>query len=209
MNHVTSNPDALITDTIRDAYAMLPAQPLDAAPSAQPTPPAQDLVRVLTVLAKPLKGIGPATASLLLSALFADSVPFFSDELYRWCVFADAKTDWRSVEIKYTMKEYAVLVDRLRDVRSRLAVLNEDGTRHLPSAVDLEKAAYVWARSVNSKQPKPAMPAGHAVPKPAAAKASFASEDDSLSPVTKKRKNPTTATDVTEPLRRSSRRRLS
>lgn len=57
-----SNDDALVEETTRKAFAAGVEEPLAAT-------------KVLTAL----KGIGPATASLLLSVYAPTEVPFFSD----------------------------------------------------------------------------------------------------------------------------------
>ncbi|KAK5116743.1 hypothetical protein LTR62_007417 [Meristemomyces frigidus] len=80
------------------------------------------------------RGVGPATASLLLSTYDQENVPFFSDELYRWAVFDDASC---GQSIKYTLKAYLELYDRARQLRKRLGI----------SALEAEKVAYVLGKS--------------------------------------------------------------
>ncbi|KAL7817293.1 hypothetical protein V8C26DRAFT_69299 [Trichoderma gracile] len=75
-----------------------------------------------------LKGIGPATASLLLSVHDADNVIFFSDEAYYWLCCGGKKES-----IKYTPKEYHALQTEADALMKRLGV----------SAVEVEKVAYV------------------------------------------------------------------
>lgn len=75
-----------------------------------------------------LKGVGPATGTLVLS-VFQDGVPFFEDELYAW-LLSDSKT-----KLKYNVKEYLELLDKLQDVRGRLKMARR--------AWDFEKVAYV------------------------------------------------------------------
>jgi hypothetical protein len=86
-----------------------------------------------------LKGIGPATASLLLSVGKPDEVPFFSDELFRWCVWDEEGSPggWQR-KIKYNVKEYEQLVEGVRALRERL------GGKVI--AVDVEKVAWVLGR---------------------------------------------------------------
>ena len=84
-----------------------------------------------------LKGIGPATASLLLSILDGDNAPFFSDELFRWVCWDEALGGWKR-KIKYDKKEYGTLWDGVKTLRERLG----DGV----SAVDLEKCAFVCGK---------------------------------------------------------------
>lgn len=86
-------------------------------------------------LLQTFKGIGPATASLLLSTLDKDKFPFFGDELFRWVMWDGKGTPWET-KIKYTNTEYMALVPRAREVAKRLGV----GVR------DVECAAWVLGR---------------------------------------------------------------
>lgn len=92
----------------------------------------------MTVLTT-LKGIGPATASLLLSTYAPDEIPFFSDELFRWVNWADPKvkgTEGWERKIGYTAKEYSGLNEKVGNVRRQLEV----GCR------DLECVAWVLGK---------------------------------------------------------------
>lgn len=95
----------------------------------------KDALKALKTLTQ-LRGIGPATASLLLSVLDPDEVPFFSDEVFRWTHWDEPESakggGWDRV-IRYTVKEYKDIVERVGEVRERLGV----------KAVDVEKVAYV------------------------------------------------------------------
>lgn len=84
-----------------------------------------------------LKGIGPATASLLLSVHAPGQVPFFSDELFRWTMWDESGKPggWQRV-IKYSAKEYEALVKRVAKLVERLDV----------RAVDAEKVAWVLGK---------------------------------------------------------------
>ncbi|KAF1926063.1 uncharacterized protein M421DRAFT_423068 [Didymella exigua CBS 183.55] len=94
-----------------------------------------DPMRSLKVLAS-LRGIGPATASLLLSVRSPDSAPFFSDELFRWTHWdAPGKSGWER-KIKYSVTEYKEILASVERLRKRLGV----------KAVDAEKVAYVLGR---------------------------------------------------------------
>ncbi|PKS08232.1 hypothetical protein jhhlp_005174 [Lomentospora prolificans] len=75
-----------------------------------------------------LKGIGPATASLLLSVHDSERVLFFSDEAFYW-LCCNGKKD----AIKYSKKEYAALNEEAQKLIKRLGI----------KAMDLEKVAYV------------------------------------------------------------------
>lgn len=90
-----------------------------------------------------LKGVGPATASLLLSILDGDNAPFFSDELFRWVCWDEARGGWKR-KIKYDKKEYSMLWEGVKALRNRLG----EGV----SAVDLEKCAYVCGKLAVDKK---------------------------------------------------------
>lgn len=82
-----------------------------------------------------LKGIGPATASLLLSVHDPSRVVFFGDEVYQWLCH-----DGQKANIKYSIKEYGDLVSHSRKLIDRLGV---DGR-------DVEKVGYVLFRESNA-----------------------------------------------------------
>jgi hypothetical protein len=108
---------------------------------------AKEKMKMLTQL----KGIGPATASLVLSCISPTRYPFFSDELFRWIHWdgknADGTTGgiksgkgW-SRQIGYTQKEYDSLIARCEHLQKRLS--GDDGEL---SFLDLEKVAYVLGK---------------------------------------------------------------
>ncbi|KAK0284156.1 hypothetical protein LTR35_005870 [Friedmanniomyces endolithicus] len=89
-----------------------------------------------------LRGVGPATASLLLSVKDEVRVPFFSDELYRWALWShEIGGGWKR-EIKYSEKSYMDLYPRVQRLRERLEL--EGG--ETVSALQVENVAYVLAR---------------------------------------------------------------
>lgn len=97
-----------------------------------------DVIKALKTLTL-LHGIGPATASLLLSVYSPDQVPFFSDELFRWTHW-DApgrETGWDR-RIKYNVTEYKEVLASVEALRERLGV----------RAVDAERVAYVLGREM-------------------------------------------------------------
>ena len=112
--------------------------------------------KAISTLSK-LKGIGPATASLLLSCYDPDTIPFFSDELFRWLHWQtdvsenSKKRKSKDIEdngnsnrkIGYTAKEYASIFDKTTNLRKRLS--EESG--ETVTAVDIEKAAYTISQS--------------------------------------------------------------
>ncbi|EMC97577.1 hypothetical protein BAUCODRAFT_33291 [Baudoinia panamericana UAMH 10762] len=107
-----------------------------------------------------LRGVGPATASLLLSTANSD-LPFFSDELYRWAMFDEVmvsgkaeKVGWQR-EIKYTIPEYRELLLRVAGFRDRFS---KESGRNV-QAIDVEKVAYVLAKSAEGDLRKQAVEA--------------------------------------------------
>lgn len=114
-----SNDAEVVKQTTKSAFECLPN--------------AKDALKILTNL----KGIGPATASLLLSVAAPDTVPFFSDELFRWCIWDESSTSkgWQR-KIKYNAKEYEILLEKVRALLERLHV----------KAVDAEKVAWVLGK---------------------------------------------------------------
>lgn len=87
-----------------------------------------EIKNVIGKLTTPLKGIGPATASLLLAVHDPDNVVFFSDEAHRWLV-----TDSEKATIKYNVDEYAALYRKAKDMQAKLKV----------TPIDIEKVAFV------------------------------------------------------------------
>lgn len=125
MNLVSSNSSKLATDTVRDAVMSYRKDGNVAA--------------ALTILTK-LKGIGPATASLLLSVHDPTRVIFFSDEAFYWMCCSGKKAP-----IKYNAKEYQALRSKAKELADRLDV----------SATDIEKVAYVVLKQPAKDQPVP------------------------------------------------------
>lgn len=130
-------PDAILLTT-QSAFSQLPPSP----PAESPAKPIDEapVLQALKTLTQ-LRGIGPATASLLLSVCRPDEVPFFSDELFRWsCWDADVAGPGKAKAgrgwdrgIKYNVKEYKGVLEGVGRERERLGV----------RAVDVERVAYV------------------------------------------------------------------
>jgi hypothetical protein len=113
MKLVSSNDEQVVKDTIETTMKAYWAKPNASA--------ALDGITQL-------KGIGPATASLLLSVHDPDRVIFFSDEAFYWLCCVGGKPP-----IKYNTKEYQELNSAAQKLVKRLGV----------SATDVEKVAYV------------------------------------------------------------------
>lgn len=121
MNLFKSNPTDLIKSTTQEAFTSIEDD--------------KDAMKALKTLTK-LRGIGPATASLLLSVYSPEEVPFFSDELFRWTHWdSPGKTGWLR-SIKYNVTEYKEILASIEELTKRLGV----------KAVDAEKVAYVLGK---------------------------------------------------------------
>lgn len=106
-----------------------------------------DIVGTLEKLSAPLKGVGPATASLLLAVHDPEHVIFFSDEAYRWLCAGGEKAS-----IKYNVKEYDQLQAKATTLTTKLRV----------SPIDIEKVAFVIIKENEPEKvakPKP-VPSG-------------------------------------------------
>ena len=171
MNLVSSNDEATAKTVVQQAMKQYWAE--------------KNVPKTVDAIAK-LRGIGPATASLLLSVHDPDNVIFFSDEAFYWLC-----RDGKKAPIKYTTKEYMELSSAAKSIIERLRV----------KATEVEKAAYVLMRqgAPNATSVKEA-DASLSETEPAK------SEETSMEP-TKRRAN--AADDKTHqgPVRRSKRRK--
>ena len=137
---IASNSEETIRENTKKAFATYEADRNDHA-------------KPMKVLCE-LKGIGPATASLLLSCYDPVNVPFFSDELYRYSLWGEAKHHGWDRKINYNPKAYRELSEEFEVFR--------DGFKKKGKtirAVDLEKVAYVIAKE--AKQEKAASQKDH------------------------------------------------
>ena len=89
-----------------------------------------DVISSLSEVCK-LKGVGPATGTLILSVFKPDLVTFFQDETFHWLCDASQQ------KLKYDKKEYTLLLSRSLDL-----IIDQD-----ISAQGLEKSAYVLMHS--------------------------------------------------------------
>lgn len=103
--------------------------------------------KAITALSK-LKGIGPATASLILASYDPINIPFFSDELFRYLHWSEAKAKGWDRKINYSMKEYKDLYDRTQTLRQRL----EKDSGNAVKAIDLEKMAYAIGKGAQKQK---------------------------------------------------------
>ncbi|KAL2836156.1 hypothetical protein BJY01DRAFT_222384, partial [Aspergillus pseudoustus] len=178
-----SNPERTIQSATTAAFSSLPppdnpTDPTDPSASTDYTKEALDdlfalLLTSLNALSTPLRGIGPATASLLLSVASPSSIPFYSDDAYLWIVVrtypvwdsAEGVDEWVRGEVhekkrkmvrpngelivKYNVAEYRALWGHVRWLRGRLngerrALESEGkGGGEEITCADVEKVAFV------------------------------------------------------------------
>ncbi|KAI5917853.1 DUF1479-domain-containing protein [Camillea tinctor] len=122
MKLVSSNEDETVRTTIQEAMTSYWSNP-------------EDPFKALDTITK-LKGIGPATASLLLSVHDPERVIFFSDEAFYWLC-----SGGKTTPIKYNPKEYRQLNTASQALAKRLRV----------SAMDIEKVAYVLMKDGSTR----------------------------------------------------------
>lgn len=113
-----SNAPSVVQNTTAKAFKLFASQGSDG-------------VRKAVAELSSLKGIGPATASLLLSVYEPAEVPFFGDEVFMWVVLGGKRG-----KIGYTAKEYSSFVEKVGEVTGRLGV----------TAEEVEKAGFAVVR---------------------------------------------------------------
>lgn len=123
MKLVSSNEESFVTDTAKSALDIYNNK--------------ADASAAIEVLTK-LKGIGPATASLLLAVHDPQNVIFFADEAFYWLC-----NHGRRGHIKYNAKEYKELHENSQKLAKRLGV----------KAIDVERVAYVLLNNTGSSLP--------------------------------------------------------
>ncbi|PYI21958.1 hypothetical protein BO99DRAFT_400321 [Aspergillus violaceofuscus CBS 115571] len=143
---IRSNPDRLVREATGSAFRLLgDAELRGTFPGT-----------ALETLTGPLRGVGPATGSLVLSVLLSSDdgegdgdgqgVPFYSDDVFLWlCLrvfpggdlgrvgkaFKPGKSG--ELNVKYTVGEYRQLWEAVRRLRARLGV----------GCAEIEKVAFV------------------------------------------------------------------
>lgn len=127
MSLVSSNDPDVAADTVRKALSTYQA-------TGDPSAAVKKLAE--------LRGIGPATASLLLAVHQPEKVIFFSDEAFYWLCCGGQKS-----ALKYNAKEYQELASKAQALVKRLGV----------SATNIEKVAFVLIRR-SSSNPEAAKP---------------------------------------------------
>lgn len=173
MNLVSSNDPKTVRETVQSAIKAYQDK--------------SDVSTALGILTK-LKGIGPATASLLLAVHDEENVIFFADEAFFWLCCGGSQGP-----IKYNLKEYITLHERAQSVTKRLGV----------KAVDVERVAFVLMRQHKDGMAKPAGERQQEKPEKPTAKSPPTSENVRKKPT--KRKLSAEEGEINPNLRRSKR----
>ncbi|GIK02727.1 hypothetical protein Aspvir_006788 [Aspergillus viridinutans] len=166
---VRSNQAALVRRTTTSAFAAVPASdPAADLASADAEAESEESEvdsafpkQSLEALTAPLRGVGPATASLILSVA-TEAAPFYSDDVFLWLclgVFPFAAAAAAAAEdggerkggaskrirpngelnVKYNLQEYRQLWEAMQRLRARLAAQSSGAV----SCADVEKVAFV------------------------------------------------------------------
>jgi hypothetical protein len=173
MKLVSSNDGKLVEESIQQAMAQYWSD--------------KNITRAMDGIAK-LKGIGPATASLLLSVHDPEQVIFFSDEAFWWLCCGGQKSP-----IKYNAKEYQQLNVATHKIAERLQV----------GATDIEKAAYVIMND------GPSQLSSTSEPRSKPSKVKSKSSNEALPKAPAKRKGSSVLDTDNKPLRRSQRQKVA
>ncbi|KAI1749666.1 hypothetical protein F4782DRAFT_512733 [Xylaria castorea] len=147
-----------------------------------------NVAKAIDAIAK-LKGVGPATASLLLSVHDPERVIFFSDEAYWWLCCNGQKSP-----IKYNAKEYQQLNVAADKIAKRLQV----------GATDIEKVAYVVMKDDAWQSPSSATK-----PQSKASTDNGRATSQATNKAPAKRKSSSVVDTGNRPTRRSQRRKIS
>ncbi|KAK6537023.1 hypothetical protein TWF281_001226 [Arthrobotrys megalospora] len=148
---VNSNPGEELEAIVNEALSMpLPSQVTSGGTKDDDDEALAQVSSMMKVLIK-LKGIGPATATAILSSVFPAIVPMFSDEAFRWIMMdkSNASTGWNR-KISYDAKEYSEFFRRVRQVCRELASEDE-----AVDAGSVEKVGWVlgWEAALGITHP--------------------------------------------------------
>ncbi|KAJ5637405.1 hypothetical protein N7490_007284, partial [Penicillium lividum] len=161
MGMIKSNDEKLILKCTESASSSLPSAKSELELDSDPDLFPQNSLDAL----QPLRGVGVATASLILSIATGskedyEQIPFYSDDLFLWLVVGeypdmgisekgDSKSKLKSkfmrngeLNVKYNLNEYRELWGRCRELMRRLK-LHEGYEEDPVSQNDIEKVAYV------------------------------------------------------------------
>ncbi|RVD87662.1 uncharacterized protein DFL_001880 [Arthrobotrys flagrans] len=136
---VSSNPVKELEATVNEALDMsLPDQVTSGEAENDDNDALAQVSSMMKVLVK-LKGIGPATATAILSSVFPETIPMFSDEAFRWIMMDKPGTSagWNR-KIAYDAKEYSEFFKRVRRLCRKFASEGE-----VVDARSVEKVGWV------------------------------------------------------------------
>ncbi|KAL4759634.1 uncharacterized protein BDW70DRAFT_161524 [Aspergillus foveolatus] len=146
LSMIRQNQEKTISDTTASAFSSLPA-------SVERMDGFEAIGSALLTLTTPLRGVGSATASLILSVACPEMIPFYSDDVYLWVCAgvypSSSSSSKRSKEVKpngepnvrYNIAEYRRLWEGVEGLRARLNKEADEGKR--VSCKDVEKVALV------------------------------------------------------------------
>ncbi|KAJ5691407.1 hypothetical protein N7488_012142 [Penicillium malachiteum] len=145
MGLIRSNAESLVSSCVSSALSALPKD-------------SEEFPQASLDALQPLRGVGPATASLILSIMTGcdtRQIPFYSDDAFLWlCLRAYPKIEDNApgavkvkpspvvLKVRYTLNEYRELWDASNEIQRRLNERLEAG-REPVSQNDIEKVAYV------------------------------------------------------------------
>ncbi|KAK6537819.1 hypothetical protein TWF694_010722 [Orbilia ellipsospora] len=123
---VASNSTKELESIVNKALSMPPPEQVTGQEAAEEDGDALVQVSAMIKHLTKLKGIGPATATAVLSTMFSDTIPMFSDEAFRWVMMDGSKSSggWNR-KIAYNAKEYAEFFGRVRTLCRRLTFENK------------------------------------------------------------------------------------
>lgn len=145
MGMIKSNPEPLVLKCASSAVSLLPSN-------------ASDFPKASLDALAPLRGVGIATASLVLSIATAGDeyeVPFYSDDTFLWLCAEEYpgsekgskyKKPNGDLNVKYNANEYRLLWDKVGELQTRLnggiGEGSKDGEGRV-RLVDVERVAFV------------------------------------------------------------------
>lgn len=159
---IRSNSESVVRDATGRAFKALTTHRTSKEGDEEEKFPSE----ALDILTKALRGVGVATASLVLSLASTADVPFYSDDVYLWVCMEEVPSSSTSgcdsgegeaeaeaadrlkrgvykrlngeLNVKYTMKEYRELWEGVKGLRERL-----EGKEKGVSGLEVEKVALV------------------------------------------------------------------
>ncbi|THV52856.1 hypothetical protein BGAL_0066g00160 [Botrytis galanthina] len=133
LKKVGKNSDEIVEAATKDAFDYYKTNPTDIGV-------------VINKLKDPLMGIGPATASLILSVRYPDHVTFFSDECFKWLV----NDGEHKPTPKYNVAEFEKIHAAAKSLATRLRV----------NPLQIEKVAFVIIKETEPVLKKIKVPSG-------------------------------------------------